>query len=384
MGSPTKLFVGSLPPTIVEQTFRDLFEPYGTIVSLVCSGEKRYGFVTYSDYEEANVAMGAMNGYGFEGCSLVVKLADNQGVPGAPTGAGAVVPGGAAVAQQWGADANGGVVAGGMGAVAQSDRIYVKGLPAGATEDLLNNIFGLYGAVLDAKVLVADGESSDGTGQSVAIVRMGSVEEAQWLVDNLHGNIPQGLTRVVEVSFAGKRPQQGKGAAANRYSPYGNGAGVAAAAPVMTGGPVQVPVAGGVLQLPGLAGGGPRPTPTFASPVAQYGQGGGAPQGGGGARGAARDALIPGLAQLVDDAGPGSLLYVKGLPPHADDLYLYKVFAPFGCVLTAKAVHKEGYVIGFVQFGTPLEAQGAIDAVNGQQLLDGTVLGVSIKMSKQG
>lgn len=91
------------------------------------------------------------------------------------------------------------------------ERVYIKGLPAGLTNETCREIFSPYGTVVDTKVLVNDGVSNDGSGQSVAIIRMASEPEAKWLVENLNGNMPEGLTRPIEVSFAGSKYQQSAG-----------------------------------------------------------------------------------------------------------------------------------------------------------------------------
>lgn len=393
----TKVFVGSLPPTIDEATFRQLFEPYGNIVSTVCNAPKRYGFIIYQTMEEAQAAIGAMAGFDFEGQPLTVKLADNQGArPGFGGAHGAIgaVPtayGGydAAGTQAWsttGPPVDPGNGAGGYSpapvqaiastgmtpvpgggevpippppeAAGPGASIYVKGLPANMTAETVHATFAPYGSVVDCKVLVSCGQSDDGTGQSVAIVRMGSMSEANWLVENLNGNIPQGLTRPVMVSFKGQRPD----GAPHRYQPYG-------AQPYGGGAPVgyAAPSYGSSMVYS-------APDPTNGAVMQQ-------PLGvnGSGRLGDRNDHLIPGLSETIACAGTHSKLYVKNLPATGDDLFLYRAFAPFGCVLSCKALPKEGYVIGFVQYATDAEAATAIAALNGKSLTDGTVMHVSVK-----
>merc|ERR1719247_3647592 len=96
-----------------------------------------------------------------------------------------------------------------MGAepVVASDNLYVKGLPPEVTEEFLKEIFGQYGLVNQLKVLPRDPSKSE----VASMIRMGSVEEAQWLVDNLNGNIPQGMTTPCTVKFANAGAKGGKG-----------------------------------------------------------------------------------------------------------------------------------------------------------------------------
>merc|ERR1719422_2577293 len=129
-------------------------------------------------------------------------------------------------------------------------------MPPGMTETSVSEIFSGYGTVVDTKVLVSDGQSTDGSGQSVAIIRMGSPEEADWLVANLNGNIPQGLSRAVEVSYAGSRPAGNQGSnGGERYSPYPSSSPYAAGKPPIPAG--MVPAQG----QPHYGGGPPQPPP---------------------------------------------------------------------------------------------------------------------------
>jgi len=237
-----------------------------------------------------------------------------------------------------------------------SERIYVKAMPPGMTDEAVRQVFAAYGTVSDAKVLVANGKSNDGLGQSVAIIRMGTVTEAAWLVENVNGNIPQGLAQPVDISFAApsRGPAPGAG---SRYAPYPGGGG--------NGAPVQAGSYGIVPALP------PAVRPVNAgAPGAGFGGGPGS------------DALIPNMRLMMQESGPNTTLYVKGLPLNADDLYLYKAFSPFGCVLSAKAIAKDAYVIGFVHYASEDMAQNAIASLNGMTLTDGATLQVAMKAAR--
>lgn len=325
----TKIFVGSLPSDIDDVIFLQVFEQYGTVVSSMCNMEKKYGFVSYSTPEESQEAIKAMNGFVLLDSTLTVKLADNQ--PGSGGHAGSGIAG---------------------------ERLYIKGLPPGMTEDAIVAVFEPYGSVQDAKVLVSSGVSTSGAGQTVAIIRMETLDEAAWIVDNLHGNIPVNLTDPIEVSYAGHKLTGGSkpsvsppwrvagGTASVRSSPYGKGAS-------RVGDSVMQRKAG-TATLDDIKG----------------------------AQAAKAEVLVPSVLAPLSKCGAGSKLYIKNLPSFADDVYLYKVFAPLGRVMTAKALVKDNYVIGFVQYASDAEAQGAIVAVNGKPLNDGSVLHVSVKTSK--
>jgi RNA recognition motif-containing protein len=76
-----KLFVGSLDYSVTDQQLHDLFSPYGEIESatvIVDRETKRsrgFGFVEFTNEDEANAAMEALHGTEHMGRSLVVNEA---------------------------------------------------------------------------------------------------------------------------------------------------------------------------------------------------------------------------------------------------------------------------------------------------------------------
>jgi cold shock CspA family protein len=79
-----------------------------------------------------------------------------------------------------------------------SDNLFVTGMPKELTEQSIQAIFGQYGMVASVKKLPASAAKMD----TAALVRMGDVEQATWLVVNCNGNIPTGLTTPVTINFA--------------------------------------------------------------------------------------------------------------------------------------------------------------------------------------
>lgn len=79
-----KLYVGSLPYSVMDQQLQELFAPYGTVTSAKVitdrfTGRSRgFGFVEMSTSEEAQKAMTALNGTPYEGRALVVNEAKPQ------------------------------------------------------------------------------------------------------------------------------------------------------------------------------------------------------------------------------------------------------------------------------------------------------------------
>lgn len=213
----------------------------------------------------------------------------------------------------------------------QTPNLYVKGLPANLSEIAISELFTNYGSVNSVRVLESNGISS----MTVALIRMATVEEAEWLVQNLDGNIPEGLQDPVSCQFARGGSKGGKGGKGSdtSYSPYGKGA-----------------------------------------PAAAKGQSKGWDS--------SAQALIPGLKELIFTDEAQCRLYVKGLPLTCDDLYLYRVFAPFGAVQSVKAMVKGTYAVGFVKYATEADASNAIEKVHMLPLTDGITLQVSWKTEK--
>jgi len=324
------LYIKGLPLGTVEGTLQQVFGAYGAVSSCKVLSQPENAttaaaMVRMGSIEQATWLVQNMNGNIPQGLSdpILVKYASGGGGKGKDKGGGFAPPpqygggkGGGAPPQSWG------VAAPAPAPDAPQDNLYIKGLPVGMTEDFVREIFGAYGAIASVKVL----STPEGADNSAALVRFNDIAQAVWLVDNLNGNIPKGLSTPVIVRYANAGPGKGGGppppGVDPRYSPYGKGA------PMMQAAPVQLP--------------------------ANFGSG-----------------------------EEGSNLYVRGLPPQADDLYLYKVFAPLGAILSVRSIvspEKGGCAgYGFVKFATMEEANKAIILLSTTPLPDGTMLQVSVK-----
>ncbi|KAJ0705406.1 putative transcription factor interactor and regulator CCHC(Zn) family [Helianthus annuus] len=95
----TNLYIGYLPPTLDDDTLIRLFAPFGEIVMAkvikdhITGLSKGYGFVKYSDVNQANTAIASMNGHLLEGRSIAVRIAGKRPPPVLPPGPPAPVPG---------------------------------------------------------------------------------------------------------------------------------------------------------------------------------------------------------------------------------------------------------------------------------------------------
>jgi len=82
--------------------------------------------------------------------------------------------------------------------------VFINALPPEVDDNMLVKIFGQYGIVTWSKVL-----PNHGMPTGAAILEYASPFEASWVVENVNGNIPEGLTTPVNVQF--KRAGGGKG-----------------------------------------------------------------------------------------------------------------------------------------------------------------------------
>jgi len=79
-----KLYVGSLSYSTDEATLREIFEPFGTLLSAAVISDKftgqskGFGFVEFADSDAADKAIAQMNGKEVDGRTLVVNEARPQ------------------------------------------------------------------------------------------------------------------------------------------------------------------------------------------------------------------------------------------------------------------------------------------------------------------
>jgi len=127
-------------------------------------------------------------------------------------------------------DQGGGAWQGGGDGTGHPDNLFIGGLPLDITEQKLSEVFTAYGQVASCKILPPNGRPD-----CAAFVRFQDSKMAAWLVENMNGNIPIGLSTPLSVRFAqsGKGGSYGKAAskgAGGRSSPYGEPAGMGSAA----------------------------------------------------------------------------------------------------------------------------------------------------------
>mmetsp|Transcript_5668 Transcript_5668/g.10144 ORF Transcript_5668/g.10144 Transcript_5668/m.10144 type:complete len:309 (+) Transcript_5668:114-1040(+) len=279
-----------------------------------------------------------------------------------------------------------------------SDNLYIADLPPGFDEGSLQGIFNEYGTITQFKLL-----PNGPAGKTAAMVRFQSVDEAKWLVENLDGNIPQGLTDPVIVKYA-DTPQikaakyRAFAGGATGYGPakgnsgYGKSAGKQMA-PAVRAAPYSAPKGG---KGKGTWVPAPAAGPSWQDKGGAWKGGGKAPQKGK-AKGKGKCSIkalhnglleaqaLPGCEGLDNDR---NALYISGLPSDTQDVDLYRIFAPFGAIAprgVRAMLHPDGSCqgFGFVNYVDTVSVSVAASTLNGTQMPDGNELVVKQKEPKK-
>lgn len=382
------IWAGDLPVGTDQGALEAIFSNYGTVVQCrmlptKAPGAKPCAMVRFESVEQAEWVVSNLNGNIPEGCEepVLCRFANAKGA--ADGGYGAAGKGGWASPGPYGGGKAKGKGKGkpAMAAISfapkgkaaakggdeppPSDNVWVGELYEGIDEDALNQLFSAYGEVVQCKVL--PGKDS---AKPAAMVRFADVDQAAWVVENLNGNIPDGMDTPIKVRFANDKSAAGGGWAApskgagKSWTPPGKGA--PAVKPVMT-------------------------KPVMATISAK---GFGAAKGGGG-KGGKGNSFYSFYKNLKEQgtlgpySPPDAEVYVKNLPNDTDEVGLYKLFSPFGaigigCVKIMTDFNGTCNGTGFVNFADPEAAANAINTMNGQQLPNGEELHCSLKVSKKG
>mmetsp|Transcript_68947 Transcript_68947/g.191980 ORF Transcript_68947/g.191980 Transcript_68947/m.191980 type:complete len:286 (-) Transcript_68947:76-933(-) len=257
---------------------------------------------------------------------------------------------------------------------APSDNLFIGDLPVDLTKEDLEKVFSSYGTVQDSRLMPPKSEGQ----LASALVRFSSVEEATWIVENLNGNIAEGLTDPIVVRFAnapgsnwkagGKDGKSGKGGWGEKDGGYGAWGGW-----------------GGKDGKDGKAAYRPAPYGKDGKGGGKgYGKavmkGSGKPQSFQMVYSAARKGGVLGGGQVPEECA----IYCSNLPPDTTDLDLYKLFSPFGAIAPSgirAMMEDDGSCkgFGFVDFLDPTAADAAIVALNNLILPDGSSMNCSLK-----
>lgn len=242
---------------------------------------------------------------------------------------------------------------------APSDNLFIGDLPPSVSDESVLEVFSAYGEVVSCKAIPPKAGGSKGA----ALVRFATLVEAQWVLENLNGNLPEGLDLPVVIQYARNPP----GGPADKSGRSNGGWGKGSLGPQQ---PRTSPYSGGK----GWGGG--------------WGKG----QADGGEftfwslmQTVVKSGVLPGSGKRPDE----QCVYVKNLPPDTTDQCLYELFCPFGAIAPrgVKAMVKDDGTcnsVGFVDFQDPISAAAAVQTLHGTPLADGNTLHLNLKKSKKG
>jgi RNA recognition motif-containing protein len=239
---------------------------------------------------------------------------------------------------------------------APSDNVWVGDLPPGMDKEGLVESFSDYGQIVDCRMLPGRDENA----KPCAMVRFASVQQASWFVENLNGNIPQNLSEPIVCRFANNNKGKGdKGGGGGAYAPAARSEPYPSYGGSYGGHSKSEPKGGGKK-------GGKMPHSMWALSSA------------------IRKSGILGDRGVPDDC----CLFVGNLPNDTTDVDLFRLFCPFGAIAASgvKAMlFDDGSCkgFGFVDYSDPAAAAGAVMALNGFALPDGSAINVSIKSQSQ-
>jgi ELAV/HuD family splicing factor len=250
--------------------------------------------------------------------------------------------------------------------------LYIKGLPASVTQDMLQEMFTKFGTIIQARVIT---DQTTGQSKGVGFVLFDTRDQAESAMAEMDGATPPGCTQPLTVKFA----EDNAGKARPPTAP-------------MPGGVSAIPTRGGYnTARGGYTRGG------FAGPMRRGGSmnrynpmAGGAAYGGGAAAGNGgygyEDATYSQMPQNGGASGDGGfVLFVYNIGPDADESALWQLFTPFGSILKVNVIRDfqknvgKGY--GFVTMSSYAEAMNAIQQLNGYKYY-GKPLQVSFKSNK--
>jgi len=225
--------------------------------------------------------------------------------------------------------------------------VYIQDLPSEVDDAGLTTIFGQYGTVTWAKVMPSKGKPT-----SVAIVEFSTPDEAQWFVENLNGNIPEGLTTPINAALKkskkGKDKGKGYGKSADDGGKWGGKASEG-----------KGPYGGGKATKGKEA---PAWQPTWAGK-------GGADSG---KQAAAWKPTWAGKGGEEQAAAPqtqkeSNNVYITDLPSEVDDNMVKEIFGQYGTVTWAKVMASKGKptTMAIVEFATKEESEWFVENLNG-------------------
>ena len=333
------LYVKNISERVDELTLRRLFEACGEVQSCcvirdVSTNKSRgFGFVKFVSTARAEDAIERFNGKEYAGKMLEVKFANTDG------------------------ESDG---AGGAANAPPSDNVYVKGLPPSWTHDDLKAFFTHFGHIVECRLLHANRSTSSG-----ALIRFLRESEATAAVTRANGRllVPNGPPLVVRYAEAqGKNNKRSTQVVPVNTQRLSNNTDDSA----HDGGELidvlgssmnlnRISSQSGLTELlsvgpqdgddfAALAVLGSSPSHKFDAPTQSHQK----------------------FASATSMAQGGATMCIQNLPPAADELFLYKTFAPFGAINSVQIVRDDWTglcsgvaVINFRSYSDACDAQRA-------------------------
>eukprot|EP00732_Lithocolla_globosa_P005426 Lithocolla_globosa_v1_NODE_5618_length_1209_cov_37.867418.p1 type:complete len:334 gc:universal NODE_5618_length_1209_cov_37.867418:51-1052(+) len=324
--SNSNLIVNYLPAGVTDDSLREIFAPYGNILSTKVIIEKGtnkslgFGFVKFESDADASRATDALNRTQLEGKTLKVAIAKPQG----------------------------------MG----ETNVYVAGLEPQYTKDDLLTVFQIYGKVQEARVLT---DKHTGSSRGVGFVRYETHTEAKVAIQALNGVTLAGTSKPLTVRIAEKKDKT---------------------AGFMAPGMTAAHMRAGALRFNPMGYGGFGADPMAMRQYAQQTQ---AVQPGFYSVGSVVTGVVPGAGGQGYASVPGHCVFAYNLPPDTDEAYLYQLFGPFGAIASVRVIRdkqtQQCKGFGFVNYVKQEDAQSSIAALNGAQIGTKTL---QVSFKKQG
>eukprot|EP00931_Biecheleriopsis_adriatica_P008600 TRINITY_DN109754_c0_g1_i1.p1 TRINITY_DN109754_c0_g1~~TRINITY_DN109754_c0_g1_i1.p1 ORF type:complete len:258 (-),score=54.13 TRINITY_DN109754_c0_g1_i1:42-761(-) len=190
----SELFVTGLPIDAKSETAQPIFAQFGnvkevTVLPVKAGKTAAAAFVSMASIEDATQVVNALNGQVMPGTTTPLEV-----VYATPKG------------QRY-VDQNNPFAwmmgpYGGKGASdeppPENETLYIKSLPGDSTKESVTALFSQYGSVVSCNVLPPKGDKN----MCAGFVKMATVAEAKWIVENVNNNVPNGLATPIEVIFA--------------------------------------------------------------------------------------------------------------------------------------------------------------------------------------
>eukprot|EP00408_Alexandrium_pacificum_P018880 CAMPEP_0171198810 /NCGR_PEP_ID=MMETSP0790-20130122/23139_1 /TAXON_ID=2925 /ORGANISM="Alexandrium catenella, Strain OF101" /LENGTH=210 /DNA_ID=CAMNT_0011664135 /DNA_START=96 /DNA_END=729 /DNA_ORIENTATION=+ len=104
--------------------------------------------------------------------------------------------------------------------MAENTNVFIADLPVDMDDAQLLEIFSQYGTVAWSKMMPSKGKPSQ-----AGIVEFASIDEAKWVVENLNGNVAQGMSEPIQVNYKRQNKGYGKDGKGGKSGGYGKDGG---------------------------------------------------------------------------------------------------------------------------------------------------------------